>query len=236
MAALDNVSLVVPAGRFVSLVGPSGCGKSTLLRLVGGLLAPSAGTVRVGQHDATEGRATKRFALTPQQPALLPWRTVRQNARLLLDVNPQPDQAANYALVDSLLDEVGLSEFADALPHQLSGGMQQRVALVRTFALGASVLLLDEPFAALDELTRSDMRHLLLRLWNHHRSTALLVTHSVTEAVLLSDEVIVLSGRPGHIVARETIDLDRSGHAEVEDTPGFQAHIRRIRAALRGTS
>jgi NitT/TauT family transport system ATP-binding protein len=231
--ALDGIDLTVSAGEFVSILGPSGCGKSTLLRLVAGLLEPTQGTARVNNQQPSSGRSAKTFALAPQQPALLPWRTVRQNAQLLTDVNPHQDRAVSHAVVDALLDEVGLGEFTEALPHQLSGGMQQRVALVRAFALQAPILLLDEPFAALDEITRADMRHLLLRLWDAHQSTALFVTHSIVEAVLLSDRVVVMSGRPGRIAAIEEIVLPRPRSAEVEDTDAFDHHVRYLRRILR---
>lgn len=231
--ALDGIDLTVSAGEFVSILGPSGCGKSTLLRLVAGLLEPTHGTAMVYQEPPSVGRSTKAFALAPQQPALLPWRTVRQNAQLLVDVNARQDRATSATLVDALLGEVGLGEFADAFPHQLSGGMQQRVALVRAFALHAPILLLDEPFAALDELTRADMRHLLLRLWGAHQSTALFVTHSIAEAVLLSDRVVVMSGRPGRITAIEAIALSRPRTADMEDTDAFDHHVRQLRRLLR---
>jgi NitT/TauT family transport system ATP-binding protein len=231
--ALDEIELTVSPGEFVSVLGPSGCGKSTLLRLVAGLLEPTQGTAMVNQQPPRNGRSAKTFALAPQQPALLPWRTVRQNAQLLIDVNRQQNRNASHALVDTLLAEVGLGDFTEAFPHQLSGGMQQRVALVRAFALQAPILLLDEPFAALDEITRADMRHLLLRLWEAHRSTALFVTHSIAEAVLLSDRVVVMSGRPGRITAIEDIVLPRPRSADIEDTDAFDHHVRYLRRILR---
>jgi NitT/TauT family transport system ATP-binding protein len=229
--ALTAIDLQVQDGEFVVLLGPSGCGKSTLLHLTAGLVQPTTGTVRIDGRPATDCRAAKTFALAPQQPALLPWRTVRENARLLLDVNPKADEIDH---VDSLLAEVGLADAADAYPHQLSGGMQQRVALVRAFALGAPVLLLDEPFAALDELTRSEMRHLLARLWTAHQATALFVTHSIAEAVLLADRVVVLSGSPGRVLAEVPISLPRPRTDALEDTDEFDHHVRELRAILRG--
>ena len=153
------VDLDIPAGQFVSIIGPSASGKSTLLRMVAGLLAPSSGTITLDGEPADTARRRKRIAVVPQFPALLPWRTVAENARLLLEVNPrQPHDVRDTV---ALLAEVGLAEAADRLPHQLSGGMQQRVALVRALALGAPLLVMDEPFAALDEITRAEMRVLV---------------------------------------------------------------------------
>lgn len=234
--ALARVGLDVADGEFVTLLGPSGCGKSTLLRIVAGLLEPDAGRVSVLGGPPDTARRAKRVALVPQSPALLPWRTVRSNARLLTEVNKRADgeRALDDAGIDALLDEVGLAGFGDAYPHELSGGMQQRVALVRAFALGAPVLLMDEPFAALDEILRAEMRYLLLRLWQEHRATVVFVTHSIAEAVLLSDRVVVMAPRPGRVAAVETIDLPRPRTPEVEDTPEFAAHVVRLRQLLAG--
>jgi NitT/TauT family transport system ATP-binding protein len=231
--AVTNIDLTVAAGEFVSILGASGCGKSTLLRIIGGLLEPTFGSALVRGRSTERCRHDKVFALAPQQPALLPWRTVRQNASLLTEVNRDPQQSTDPALVTQLLEEVGLSSAADAYPHELSGGMQQRVALVRAFALQAPVLLLDEPFAALDEITRADMRRLLLTLWTHHRSTAIFITHSLAEAALLSDRVVILGGTPGEIVAIEQIELPRPRSGEVEDSDAFDKQVRRLRALLR---
>jgi NitT/TauT family transport system ATP-binding protein len=229
LLALDGIDLRVGAGEFVSVLGPSGCGKSTLLRLVAGLLTPDAGEIVVGGDAPAAARREKRFAFVPQSPALLPWETVDQNARLLTRVGRR---GADGADASALLDEVGLGGFRDAYPYELSGGMQQRVALVRAFALGAPILLMDEPFAALDEITRAQMRYLLLRLWEHHRSTVLFVTHSVAEAVMLSDRVVVMSGRPGRVAHIETIPLIRPRHEEQEETPEFFALSTTLRRAL----
>ena len=232
--ALDTIDLSIKQGEFVSILGPSGCGKSTLVRIIAGLLPHQTGDVVVEGGSANAARESKTFALVPQQPALLPWRTVSANARLLLDINSKgPSQDSR---IDDLLDEVGLREFANALPHQLSGGMLQRVALVRAFAMQAPVLLLDEPFASLDELTRADMRDLLVRLWERHQSTAVFVTHSISEAVLLSDRVVVMSGRPGKIIAIAMIDLPRPRRAAMEDSDEFTSTVKQLRTLLRGTA
>jgi len=234
--ALARVSLTVAEGEFVSLLGPSGCGKSTLLRLAAGLLHADAGTVRVFGRTADEARRAKQVALVPQSPALLPWRTVKANARLLTQVNKQGDseRALPDDRIDALLDEVGLAEFAKAYPHELSGGMQQRVALVRAFAMGAPLLLMDEPFAALDEILRAEMRYLLLRLWQEHRTTVVFVTHSIAEAVLLSDRVVVMAPRPGRVAAIDTVALERPRTPDVEDTHAFADQVSTLRHQLAG--
>jgi len=229
--ALAPIDLTVAPGEVVTVLGPSGSGKTTLLRIVGGLVAPTTGTVLVDGVAPEQARSTKRIGFVPQRPALLPWRTVRQNARLLLDVNRGAGPASGTS-PDHLLGQVGLLDFADAYPHELSGGMQQRVSLARTLALGAPVLLLDEPFAALDEITRTDMRHLLAEVSEPLQTTILFVTHSIAEAVFLSDRVLVLSSRPGRIVGEELVDLPRPRHAGLEDEPAFFALERRLRALL----
>ena len=234
--ALAGVSLAVAEGEFVSLLGPSGCGTSTLLRVAAGLLAHDGGTTRVLGRDPGAARRSKQVALVPQTPALLHWRTVRANARLLTRVNRGAASAAQLddAAVEGLLAEVGLAEFASAYPHELSGGMQQRVALVRAFAVGAPLLLMDEPFAALDEILRAEMRYLLLRLWQEHRTTVVFVTHSVAEAVLLSDRVVVMAPRPGRVAAVEAVHLPRPRTPEVEDTHAFADQVARLRRLLAG--
>ncbi len=247
--ALDEVDLEVAEGEFVAVIGPSGCGKSTLLRLVAGLSSPDQGEVRVAGLTPVAARAAKWFGLVPQTPALLPWRSVRANIGLLREVNRNGGRSHGDGHlipvdVDTLIGAVGLAGFESALPHELSGGMQQRVALARAFALGAPVLLMDEPFAALDELTRDEMRFLLLSIWEgraagaagHDRGrprTVLFVTHSIEEAVLLADRVVVMSNRPGRIVEDIPIGLERPRKAALEDTDHFVEHTRRVRAALR---
>jgi NitT/TauT family transport system ATP-binding protein len=229
--ALADIDLAVEASEIVTVLGPSGSGKTTLLRLVGGLDEPTSGRVVVDGRSPHEARAGKRIGFVPQSPALFPWRTVAENARLLLDVNRRQSKTRGPT-TSELLDHVGLTTFADAYPHELSGGMQQRVALVRAVALGAPLLLMDEPFAALDEITRTDMRHLLTQLCEPLATTVLFVTHSIPESVFLSDRVVVLSSRPGRIVGVEPIELPRPRHPELEDTPGFFTVETRLRALL----
>ena len=228
--ALAAIDLAVEPGEVVTVLGPSGSGKTTLLRLVAGLISPTAGTVVVDGRPPAEARAAKRIGFVPQRPALLPWRTVAQNARLLLDVNKRAGQTPASPL--ELLGQVGLTDFLHAYPHELSGGMQQRVALARALALGAPLLLMDEPFAALDEITREDMRHLLAAVCEPLATTVLFVTHSLAEAVFLSDRVAVLSSRPGRIVGVEPIELTRPRAAALEDDPTFFAIESRLRALL----
>ena len=232
--ALSRVSLDVRQSEFVSLIGPSGCGKSTMLRLAGGLLEPDRGTVVVDGQSPNDARRQKRYGFVPQNPALLPWRTVRSNVSLLGDVNRQTGNSAMSA-DDQLrmLDDIGLTPFLDSVPRELSGGLQQRVSIARAFALGAPVLLMDEPFSALDEITRADMRYLLLDLWGQIGSTVLFVTHSIPEAVVLSDRVAVLGARPGRITRVVDVPLARPRHAEVEDSDDYHRILAEVRAALR---
>jgi NitT/TauT family transport system ATP-binding protein len=235
LAALSSIDLHVGSGEIVTVLGPSGSGKTTLLRIIGGLDEPTTGTVTVDGTSPHAARRAKRIGFVPQSPALLPWRSVGANARLLLDLNRRPRSgtpATGRPDVTELLAEVGLDGFVDAYPHELSGGMQQRVALVRAMALGAPLLLMDEPFAALDEITRADMRHLLARLCEQLATTVLFVTHSIAESVFLSDRVVVLSSRPGRIVGIEPISLPRPRHPELEDDPAFFAVETRLRGLL----
>jgi NitT/TauT family transport system ATP-binding protein len=231
LEALRPIDLDVARGEIVTLLGPSGCGKTTLLRLIGGLEQPTSGAVSIDGAAPTEARSRKRIGFVPQAPALLPWRTVEANARLLQDVNRSANPSAMPS-VPELLEQVGLSDFRDAHPYELSGGMQQRVALARAFALGAPYLLMDEPFAALDEITRADMRHLLAQLCEPLNAAVVFVTHSLAEAVYLSDRVAVMSVRPGSILGIETIDLPHPRTPELEDHPDFFAAETRLRQLL----
>ena len=231
LEVVAGIDLEVEEGSFVSVIGPSGCGKSTLLRVVAGLEPSSAGSAAVYGEPAIEARRHKQVAMVPQNPGLLPWRTVRANARLLLDVNRKENGSTTTDPID-LLDRVGLGSFLDAHPHELSGGMQQRVALVRALALGAPLLAMDEPLAALDEITRAEMRGLLNQLVEGRGVTTIFITHSISEAVALSDRVLVSSPRPARIVADIEIDLPRPRPDDVDDDPRFFELCRSVRHAL----
>lgn len=204
--ALATVHFQVPAGEFVCVVGPSGSGKTTLLRIVGGLLRPDTGQVFLDGEPLTAPHPAIGFVF--QRTNLMPWRTVLANVLLPLELQGRVDQAARRRARE-LLETVGLAEFADAYPAQLSGGMAQRVALVRTLIRDPEVLLLDEPFGALDALTRERLNLELLALHARYCPTVLMVTHSIDEAVLLADRVLVLGGQPGRLVAQVSVDLPR---------------------------
>ena len=232
--ALSGVDLEVGVGEFVSVIGPSGCGKSTLLRVVGGLVPYESGTVDVIGTTPAHARRTKQLGFTPQTPALLPWRTVRRNVQFLRELNSR--RAVGESLSESeavaLLETVGLGDFLDSYPNELSGGMQQRVSLVRGFVLGSPVMLMDEPFSALDEITRNEMRYLLLDLWARTSKTVIFVTHSIPEAVVLADRVLVMAPRPGRVVWIESIELPRPRDMSIEDDPRYLEHVRRVRNVL----
>ena len=235
---LGGVSLTIPAGAFVALVGTSGVGKSTLLRVIAGLLPPSAGTVRLLGADPRAADAP--IGIVFQRDNLMPWRTVAENVRLPLELSgggAAPSSVAvpsgAPALVQDALAFVGLEGVADNYPAQLSGGMAQRVAIARALIHHPALLLLDEPFGALDALTRERMAQELLRLWQARPVTVLMVTHSIGEAVLLADEVLVMNGRPATITDRFAIALPRPRSPELTATAEFQRYAAAVRAAIR---
>ncbi len=235
---LDDVSSDVPRGQFTSIIGPSGCGKSTLLRIVGGLLEPSAGAVRIDGAGPRDAQRRHDIGIVFQEPALLPWRTVAANVRLPLEIDGGRRRDTD---AESLLDLVGLDEFRDYYPHQLSGGMAQRVAIARALAVDPTLLLMDEPFGALDEITRTAMRYELLRIWASQakaaaRKTVLFVTHSITEAIVMSDRIIVINGRPGRVVADAAVELPRPRTQEIERSAPFLDYADHLRGLLDGAA
>lgn len=223
--ALAPVDLEVADGAFVSLVGPSGCGKSTLLKVLADLMPPTQGQVSINGLPPSVLRQAGRIGLVFQQANLMPWLTIEKNVKLLKELVqaksksatdlPQVQNSQTTQSVEQLLEVVGLKGFEKKLPHQLSGGMQQRAALARALALDPSILLMDEPFAALDEITRDRMAFELMRIWQQYRKTVIFVTHSLAEAVFLSDQVVLMSARPGRIHKIYDIDLPRP---RTEDT------------------
>ena len=229
VVALRGFDMHVPAGGFTALIGPSGCGKSTALRLVAGLDTPDEGTIDSGGSSPDEMRRGQRIGVAFQDPSLLPWRTVSTNIRLALElVGRRHDTKA----VDELVELVGLQDFEKARPSQLSGGMRQRVAIARSLVTNPDLLLLDEPFGALDALTRQQLNDELQRIWTARGTTTILVTHSIPEAVYVADEVLVMSPRPGRVVARHTIGFERPRTRELLLTDRFHAEVEAVSASL----
>jgi NitT/TauT family transport system ATP-binding protein len=228
-AAVDDVSLTLPRGELGVLVGPSGCGKSTLLRLAAGIAEPTRGSVSFAGRPVDALRRERRVGFAFQDPGLMPWRTVRRNIELPFDLAGLP---RDRQWVDHLLDINHLTEWADRRPRQLSGGMRQRVALARALATQPDMLLLDEPFGALDEITRAELNIELLNIVTATGTTCLLVTHSVEEAVLLGDTVAVLGRRPCAVRGHHTIGIDRADRRAARDSVEFAGYCRSIRANL----
>ena len=227
--AIHEVKMDVAEGEFISILGPSGCGKSTLLMIVGGLLPLTSGTVSVGGEDVSKPRRDTGVVL--QAPVLMPWRTILKN--VLFPIESLGLREEDY--IDrayELLEMTGLSNFAQNVPSELSGGMQQRVAICRALIHNPNLLLMDEPFSALDAMTRDLMNQELLRIWEEYKKTVLFVTHSIREAVFLSDRVFVMSPRPAVISEIVTIDLPRPRELAIEETPEFNQYVAHLRGLI----
>ncbi|MFW5777057.1 MAG: ABC transporter ATP-binding protein [Spirochaetota bacterium] len=231
--ALRNVSLEIDKGEFVALLGPSGCGKTTLLRAVGDLQEPSFGDVEINGMTAREARENRKFGMVFQTPVLFDWRTVRRNICMPMEVIGL-DPRERTRRVDQTLELVGLSKFGRKYPHQLSGGMQQRVGIARALALDPEILLMDEPFSALDEFTKERLHMDLLDIWRRTNKSILFVTHNIQEAVFLADRVVVLSPHPGRVSAIVDIGLPRPRDLEVKGTPEFATLVNRVRHSFEG--
>ncbi len=232
--ALSAIDLVVDAGEFVSLLGPSGCGKSTLLRIVGDLLAPTSGSVTVNGKSPAQARLDRDYGMVFQAPTLLEWRKVARNVQLPLEVMGM-DRAEQERRGREMLELVELQQFADHYPWQLSGGMQQRVAIARALAFRPGLLLMDEPFGALDEMTRERMQMELMQIWRQTGTTVVFVTHSIPEAVFLSTRVVVMSPRPGRIAGVVEVDLAQPRVFETREASQYFAKLNVVRELLRGS-
>jgi NitT/TauT family transport system ATP-binding protein len=231
--ALVGIDLTVAAGEFVSLIGPSGCGKSTLLRLIANLIEPSSGTVTVNGKPALRARVDQDYGMAFQHAGLFDWRSVQRNVELPLELKGW-DRARRQQRATEMLELVKLAEFAGHRPWQLSGGMQQRVAIARALAAAPSLLLMDEPFGALDEMTREHMQTELLRISVETGTSVVFVTHSIPEAVFLADRVVVMSPRPGRIIDIVGVGLGELRDTETREDPQFFKKVTEVREALRG--
>lgn len=233
--ALTGVNLDIYKGEFVALLGPSGCGKTTLLRSVCDLQEVTEGEIRISGKTPREIRLEQKFGFVFQQPVLLSWRTVKKNVELPLEIMYY-SKADRSKRADEMLQMVGLSDFADHYPGQLSGGMQQRANIARAFGLRPDILLMDEPFSALDEFTKEKLHMDLLQIWSETNKTILFVTHNIQEAVLLSDRVCVLSPHPGRLSAVVDIDLPRDRTLEMKETAHFNELVSKVRNSFEGGS
>ncbi len=233
VAALDDVDLTVADGEFISLIGPSGCGKSTLLRLIANLLEPTTGSITVNGKPASQARLEQDYGMAFQQSGLFDWRSVAKNIELPLELKGW-DKAKRAERAQEMLELVKLPDRGKHMPWQLSGGQQQRVAIARALAAHPPLLLMDEPFGALDEMTREHMQAELLQICDATKTTVVFVTHSIPEAVYLSTRVVVMSAGPGRITEIVNVDLGRGRTEETREDDGFYKKITEVREALRG--
>jgi len=232
--ALQDIQLEIEQGEFISLIGPSGCGKSTLLRIIGDLITPTNGTVLVNGKPAEKARLDRDYGIVFQAPVLFDWRSVEKNVQLPLEIMGKSSQE-RVARANQMLELVELNGFQKHYPYQLSGGMQQRVSIARALSFHPQLLLMDEPFGALDEITRERLNAELLNIWSHTKTTIVFVTHSIPEAVFLSTRVVVMSARPGRITQVIPIDLAQPRGMETREQPRFYELVTQVREALRGS-
>jgi len=227
LCALDDISLDVEEGQFVSVVGFTGCGKTTLLKIIGGLLEPSSGKVRIGGAPPDLALKHHKLGFVFQESSLLPWRSVYENVRLTREICEPQDNACRKAIFD-VMEAVGLVNFKKFFPSELSGGMRACVSIARTFSITPKILLMDEPFSHLDEVTRQKMNELLLALWSQHKATTVFVTHNISDAVFLSDRVVVLTKRPAKIKKIVEIDFPRPRNRDLRFDTKFLVKVREL--------
>ncbi|HCB99856.1 MAG TPA: sulfonate ABC transporter ATP-binding protein [Ruminococcaceae bacterium] len=233
ISALKNINLDIKEEEFISLLGPSGCGKTTLLRLIADLLQPTTGTVSILGKSPRETRLARKFGIVFQSPVLYDWRSVRRNICMPMEIMGIP-RKTRTSRINEVLDLVGLRNFGTKYPFELSGGMQQRVGIARALALKPEILLMDEPFSALDEFTREKLNEDLLKIWSQTKKTIIFVTHNIPESVFLSDRVVVLSPHPGRVSAVVDIDLPRPRSASLREEPVFYEYVAKIRKSFEG--
>ncbi len=233
--ALTGVNLDIYKGEFISLLGPSGCGKTTLLRSIADLQEPTDGSIKIDGQTPKELRLQQKLGFVFQQPVLFDWRTVKKNVELPLEIMYQSKEERSKR-ADDMLEMVGLKDFANHFPKQLSGGMQQRVNIARAFAIRPEMLLMDEPFSALDEFTKEKLYEDLLRIWRQTNKTIVFVTHNIQEAVFLSDRICVLSPHPGRLSAIVDVDLPRPRTMEMKETAHFNELVLKVRNSFEGGS
>jgi NitT/TauT family transport system ATP-binding protein len=231
--ALQDVNLEIKQGEFISMVGPSGCGKTTLLRTIADLQQPTSGKITVRGQSPREIRLQKKYGIVFQNPVLYDWRTVRRNVCMPMELMGLPKKYRT-ATVSEMLELVGLFNFGKKYPHELSGGMQQRVGIARALAIKPEILLMDEPFSALDEFTKEKLHEDLLTIWNKTNKTILFVTHNISEAVFLADRVVVMSPHPGRVSAIVNIDIPRPRKLSDKNSPEFNAFVSKVRNSFEG--